>query len=110
MKIKLIPQQNSCFHFLHPYGTKIVESSYSIDHKKTKTSEIIVKCIKIPNSSVTPSTSIEISPTSPLKKYEGQNKNICELPFLSMVRAVPVTVSMPGLTVIDLSGDFSLLA
>lgn len=69
MKIKLIPQQNSCFHFLRPYGTKIVESSYSIDHKKTKTSEIIVKCIKIPNSSVTPSTSIEISPTSPFNCF-----------------------------------------
>lgn len=91
-------------------GLKLLNHPTPLITKKTKTSEIIVKCIKIPNSSVTPSTSIEISLTSPLKKYEGQNKNICELPFLSMVRAVPVTVSMPGLTVIDLSGDFSLLA
>lgn len=100
------------------YTPRIVESFYSFDHRKIKTSEIITKFIKILNSSVTPPTVLKFSYyTSALKKNEGKGKKRkkekhlwVSSPVHSTCCTLPARISMSGLMVTDLSGDFSLLA
>lgn len=67
MKIRHIPQKESCLHTLHPYRTRIIDPFCSIGHRKIKASEIIIQLLNIPNSPVILPTGLEISPP----RYEG---------------------------------------